>query len=246
MKKILIRENEEVAIGYIQNVENIYISSLNTLSHSIAHLGMGVTKKDWMIDAIKNNGESLEHIFNEFLNERAAIPSEMKPIASMLENLVENTKATEYNKMAAVRNAVCQFKQSSNTIYNGMRIDNPTLFDWFEVNESGIPYLVDSIKETIRESVKEYTSTNAGAEMLKMQQSLAKDIQRMYDLMVAVDNGETTNLQFDAHRILHYQFPMGLFNVTEDRKTGNKVINPININFDPEQVEQDVPFLDEN
>lgn len=245
MKKILIRENSELANSYIQNIENVYISRLCKLSCSIIHLGIGGTTKQMLIDAIQNNSENLNRTFNELVNKKTEIPTELNGIAPIIESLRPNIEAAEYKKLDNVRVIASEFKQFDNRIYNGIAIDNPTLFNWFELNEDGMPYLLDSVKESIKESVKVYTSTNIGAEMLKLQQSLAKDIQKMYDLMSSVNNTDTTNLGFEAHNILCYRFPMGLFDVKEDRETGHKEFVPININFDPEQVENDEPFLDD-
>ena len=245
MKKILIEENAELANEYIQNIEHVYISRLNRLSHSIKCLGMGATTKELLIDAIGNNCENLNNAFNEFLDEKTKIPGEFEAIAPMLTGLQNSNRRNEYKKYENVLAIVSEFKQCDNRIYNGMRIDNPELFNWFELDENGKPYLLDSIKEVIREKLRKYTSTTVGAEMLKLQQSLAKDIQKMYDLMMSCYESNEVDLQPMANNVLGTRFPIGLFDVKVDRETGYKTFTPATINFDPEQIVVDEPFLDE-
>lgn len=234
MRKILIKENAELADKHIQQIENEYITRISALANAIGNLGIGKSTKELIIDAITNNSNNIELTYKQHNN----IEKEEPKLATLLQGEADR-------RMEDVRKAASVFDNNYAGIFNGMRINNPLLFDWFDISEDGTPILLDSVKESIKESVRVYTSTNIGAEMLKLQQSLAKDIQKMYDLMSSVNNSDTTNLGFEAHNIFCYRFPMGLFDVKEDRETGRKEFVPIDINFDPEQVENDEPFLDD-
>ena len=245
MKKILIRENANKANEYIENVESIYICNLHRLAQSIMGLGMGVATKDQIIDAISNNCHQINESYNEHLKSVYKATDGMEAMEATFGRFAVNTSNEDGNRFRQVQNIAEEFKRNENTLFNGIRIDNEVLFDSFDLNENGTPYLLESVKEKIRESVKEYCETEIGVEIHKLHQSLAKDIQKMYDLMALADNGETTKLNSDAHCILSYRFPYGLFDVKEDHTTGRKVFIPVNINFDPEKIEADESFIDD-
>lgn len=224
MKKILIEANGEIANKHIQQVETEYIARVAALAKAIEELGMGIPTKEQIIDAITNNSNNIESAYRQYND----LESKESKLASLLESEANKRLDNVHKYAEAINN-------SDAGIFNGMRINNPSLFDWFGITEDGKVYLLESVKESIRESVKIYTTTKKGIEMYGLQQSLAKDIQKMYDLMCSVDSdGEILNAH--ARSVLSFMFPLGLFDVKEDMETGHRTFVPKSINFDPEQV----------
>ncbi len=226
MKKILIEENAELANKHIQQVETEYIKRVGILASTIAGLGIGVPTKEQIIDAISNNSNNIQSVYDQSNN----LEKEDSKTAQMLAVVFGG----ESNKrMDNVRKAAEVFNNNYLGLFNGLRLNDPTLFDWFDVSDDGKVLLVESVKDSIRESVKVYTATTAGANMYALQQSLVNDMQKMYDMMVAVHESDGSQLSISAQNALSL-FPRGLFETSKDPDTDRLVFKAKSINFDPE------------
>ncbi|MDD3078300.1 MAG: hypothetical protein PHH37_04230 [Paludibacter sp.] len=226
MKKILIEENAELANKHIQQVETEYIKRVGILASAIAGLGIGVPTKEQIIDAISNNSNNIQSVYDQSNN----LEKEDSKTAQMLAVVFGG----ESNKrMDNVRKSAEIFNNNYLGLFNGLRLNDPKLFDWFDVSDDGKVLLVESVKDSIRESVKVYTATTAGANMYALQQSLVNDMQKMYDMMVAVHESDGSQLSISAQNALSL-FPRGLFETSKDPNTDRLVFKAKSINFDPE------------
>lgn len=226
MKKILIEENAELANKHIQQVENEYIKRVGILANAIAGLGIGTPTKEQIIDAITNNSNDIQSVYDQ----SNSLEKEDTKAARMLEIAFGG----EANKrMDNVRKAAEGINNNYLGLFNGLRLNDPTLFDWFEVSEDGKVLLVESVKDSIRESVKVCTATTEGAKMYALQQSLVNDMQKMYDMMMAVHESDGSQLSISAQNALSL-FPRGLFEASKDPDTDRIVFKAKSINFDPE------------
>lgn len=229
MKKILIEENAELANKHIQQVESEYIKRVGILASAIAGLGIGVPTKEQIIDAITNNSNNIQSVYDQ----SNSLEKEDTKAARMLEIAFGG----EANKrMENVRKAAEVFNSNYLGLFNGLRLNSPTLFDWFEVSEDGKVSLLESVKDSIRESVKVYTATTGGANMYALQQSLVNDMQKMYDMMMAIHESNNSQLSYSAQNALS-SFPRGLFETSKDPDTDRLIFKARSINFDPESMD---------
>lgn len=217
MKKYLIRENAELAQANIKNMEERFIAPLKLVAHAINGLGLDVTKEN-LFDAITNDGKVLLQLFKESRN-----------YGEMDERLASVAEDVDNKKIHALYESLSPFR-STTTIYNGKNIKDPEMLSWVGINEDGTVYLLDSTKDEIIESVKEYCSTKSGRDLFDLHQKIAKELQVLYDGMNAIRKEPGKSLSFEAGAAMLY-FPNALFDIRSN-DDGDMLIQPRNINFD--------------
>ena len=233
---VILKGNSEMAQRHIQNVEDVFIGNLNAVANSIKELRIGNPTKDMLIDMITNNGKNTHLVAVEKIVN--------------IDNgdvLLEKARQEEFGRLwGGVQESVRPFFDSSNIVFNGMRINNPALFDWFEVDESGTPYLTDAKKQEIIDGVREYIKTEKGIELYHLQHEIVERIQRMHDIMEEIANDDAKDLPLAAKsmRLYGMQQMYEVKEVQTKNKDGEVVgvkteFRPRCINFDPAEVEQD-------
>lgn len=233
---VLLKGNSEMAQRHIQNVEDVFIGNLNAVANSIKELRIGNPTKDMLIDMITNNGK------NTYL-----VAVEKIVNIDIRDVLLEKARQEEFGRLwGGVQESVRPFFDSSNIVFNGMRINNPALFDWFEVDESGTPYLTDAKKQEIIDGVREYIKTEKGIELYHLQHEIVERIQRMHDIMEEIANDDAKDLPLAAKSMrLYGMHQMYEVKEVQTKNKDGEVVGvktefcPRCINFDPVEVEQD-------
>lgn len=225
-----------MAQRHIQNVEDVFIGNLNAVSNSIKELKIGNPTKDMLIDMITRNGENTHLIAVEKIVN-----------VDNGDVLLEKARQEEFGRLwGGVQESIRPFFDSSNIVFNGMRINNPALFDWFEVDENGTPYLTDAKKQEIIDGVREYIKTEKGIELYHLQHEIVERIQRMYDIMDEIANDDETDLPFAAKNLrLYGMHQMYEVKEVQAKNEDGEVVgiktefHPRCINFDPVEVERE-------
>lgn len=232
MERYLIKENADVAQSNINNIEEKFVKPLKNLAIAISGLGLEITKEN-LFDAITNNGEALMQLFNESRNNYNEMDARLTVFAEEVDN----------KKIQAFNDALLPFKGSSQ-IYDGTNIGDTSLLDCIGIDESGTIFLLESKKEEIIESAKEYCNTRTGKDLFDLHQKIAKELQILYDGMNAMRNEPGHSLSFEAGFAISH-FPFGLFDMRAN-EDGDLLIKPRNINFDPIAEEKDDFDLDDD
>lgn len=231
MEKYLIKRNAEIAEANIKNIEENYITPLRSLANAIKALSIGEVTKDLLRDAIANDAHEIQSLFNE-----------THSTDGMDERLAKVAIDVDNTKLQRLHNAIDAFKCSTKTVYTGVQIGNPELLDIVDIDESGVVYLKDDVKDAIFEGAKEYATTKDGKDLFDLHQKIAKELQILYDSMNEIRNKPDQSLSFEGNSAMLY-FPMGLFDIHAN-EDGNLVIKARSINFDP--VKDDEDYFDEN
>lgn len=232
MEKYLIKRNAEVAEANINNIEENYIAPLRTLAFAIKTLAIGDVTKDHLRDAIDNDAHEIQRLFNE-THKTDGMDERLAKVASDVDN----------DKLKRLYDAIAPFKSSMKTVYTGIQVGSTELLEIVDIDETGMPYLKDEIKDIIFEGAKEFATTQNGKDLFDLHHKIAKELQVLYNGMVEIHNKPGQSLSFDGKTALLY-FPLGLFDIRAN-DDGNLVINPRSINFDP-VVEDDEDFFDES
>lgn len=230
---VVLKGNSTMAQRHIQNVEDVFIGNLVAIANGIKNLEIGNPTKDMLIDMITNNGENT-HLL--------AVEKIMN--ADNSDILLGKARQDEFCRLwNGVQDAVRPFFESSNIVFNGMRINNPALFDWFDVDKNGMPYMIESKKQEIIESVREYIKTDKGIELYHLQHEIVERIQRMNDIMDEIANDNELDLPSAAKTLRLY----GMHQMYEAKEVQTKnedgdvvgiktIYKPRCINFDPVEV----------
>lgn len=233
---VVLKGNSELAKKHVENVENVFIKNINAVSLSIMKLEIGKVTKDMIVDVITDGGIVFNDARNTYFGDTSGNDS-----------LLESTREAAFNNLwDGVIKATSPFKESTCTIFNGMRINNPTLFDWFDIDENGMAFLLDSKKEEIIDEVREYITTQEGVMLYNLQHEIVEKMQQMFDTMQAITERKDVALSDAARGVYSWDVRCLWSTKTIDTKDddGNiistrTVFTPNCINFDPVKPDDD-------
>lgn len=223
MKKILFEENVDVAQKHIDNVKKNLLQPLKAIASEIENLGIGTPTKEILVDVLFNGYSKVQKLYED-----AHPESKDSRLNSIFQERTNKDMARLIDRVENAR---------SMSIYTGMKVSNPKITDYFDVDESGNPYLLESFVESIKEETRVYIKTPVGIRLCELQKEVVRIVQQIYNECKDIEESEDKDLPFEAKRAIHAMYPLGLFETVEDKDSGRLIFKASHINFDPEQID---------
>lgn len=220
-EKILLNENEELAQNHLDDVSKKLLHPLMGITIELGKLNIGTPTKEMILDVLYKDCTMIDSLFQN--------THSCKFDDSLLNSIINEKKNESLAKLRNLSDEVLSAK-----IYTGAKLGNLAIDHFFDVDEAGTPFLLDTYIEAIKDEVRTYIETPMGIKLFKLQQILAQTTQTVYDLCRKIDESTEVQLPFDAKQAYTTYFPLGLLEQVTERQTGKKIIKAKIINFDPE------------
>lgn len=219
-EKILLNENEELAQNHLNDVSNKLLHPLTCIAIELGKLNIGTPTKEMILDVLYKDCKMIDSLYQN---------THPCNYDDALNSILHDKKDESMSKLKDLAREVL-----SNRIYTGAKLENLEIAQFFDVDEAGIPFLLDSYIEAVKDEVRTYIKTPIGIKLFKMQQILAQTTQAMYNICREIDESKEMQLPMGVKQALVTFFPLGLLEQKKERKTGEIIFNPAVINFDPE------------
>lgn len=225
-ERILLNENTELAQNHLNDVSKKLLQPLKCIASELVKLDIGTPTKDMILDVLYNDCAKIDSLYQN--------THSCKFDDSLLNSIINEKRNECLGKLRNFADEVL-----TNRIYTGAKVENLAFDHFFDVNDAGIPFLLDSYMEAVKDEVRTYIETPIGIKLFKMQQTLAQTIQTMYDICRKIDESTEVQLPFAVKQAFITFSPLGLLEQETERETGKRAFRPKNINFDPEPRDYD-------
>lgn len=233
--KYLIVDNVELANDHIEQINEHLILKINAIASAIKDFGIAATKP-MVLCAISNPN----NIISAYRQAQEIAESERRKTMgddqyNAMKSAMADLSGEKERHDAMLMDNLCtkcnEIKNGTFDFYNGMRISNPAILEWFDMDDDGNAFIPDVVKESIREEQRKYIETSVGKELRDLQIDIAAKLEKMYRYMQTTDNARKTCLDYDAKAVFMRLFPGGLFEYKD--VNGFMHIIPRPLNFDP-------------
>ena len=173
MKKTLFAENTEKAEAFISELQRDYLTPIWIMITGVNGLGIkGVPSKKYLDDLINGNFDQLR--------------SEYWQLAQVDIDKFTSVAAREQMRVGA-EEKLEDFLMSLPVLFSA-EVDNRSLNDpyfqqFFDIDESGTPFISDSAKEQIFESYREYLTNPKTIRIQELQQKASESLQAYFDAL---------------------------------------------------------------